>query len=626
MKTVKLLFLLLSFFVTMLKAQTICVKGNVSTATEPVKNACIRFTGVNDTTQNYTTITDSSGNYSIGLITSIEEKASSVPAKFELAQNYPNPFANETAISYNLNEQSNVHVTIYDILGREVRKYSIGKQPIGIHGLIWDGRNSFGEKVTAGIYLYRLQAGKESRVNKMVLTGGNGLSSNLTLSNNFTSSVKLNKETAVKINSENYTVRIANIDSTVPRIAAMVTKNILIGQDTTINFKVNKAPIAYAGEDCKVKVGQYVVLDGTKSRLGDGSILRYHWSADTTNPAEVSILWAEPQIYLGFVQQGIYKFFLEINDGIADSEPDTVIIEVNQREESKFEDPVMEIQVRYALKDPTEELTDEKLESIIRMTSTGMFGRVTSLKGIENCSNITELYFGLNSITDLTPLSRLTKLEKLALDQNYVLTDISPLANLTNLTELNLESNNITDISPLKNLTKLTTLSMIGNPIADISALENIKDLIDLSIGQYDRNCVQVSGLSVIEGFTKLEMLWLTCCEITNITFVKTLTNLQYLRISNHKVSDIQDVSNCTQLIRLYLDLNEITDIGPLEGLSNINLLDLKYNQITNIEPLVKNIGLGQGDAVSLIGNPLDDISINQYIPELKNRGVTVFY
>ncbi|MGE5812290.1 MAG: leucine-rich repeat domain-containing protein [Ignavibacteria bacterium] len=99
-----------------------------------------------------------------------------------------------------------------------------------------------------------------------------------------------------------------------------------------------------------------------------------------------------------------------------------------------------------------------------------------------------------------------------------------------------------------------------------------------------------------------------------------------YLHLANNNLTDIQAISNCTQLVRLYLDLNEITDIAPLEGLTNLSLLDLKYNKITNIEPLVNNSGLGQGDAVSLNGNPLDQISINQYIPELRNRGVTVFY
>jgi Leucine-rich repeat (LRR) protein len=73
------------------------------------------------------------------------------------------------------------------------------------------------------------------------------------------------------------------------------------------------------------------------------------------------------------------------------------------------------------------------------------------------------------------------------------------------------------------------------------------------------------------------------------------------------------------------MDSNNITDITPLEKLTNLNILDLIYNQIKNTLPLVNNNGLGQGDAVSLTGNPLDSISVNQYIPALVARGVSVY-
>jgi flagellar hook assembly protein FlgD len=243
MKIVKLFCLLVLVSVIILSAQTVNVKGNVSTSTEPVKSALITFTEQNDTTKEYSTLTDSLGNYSIGLITSIEGNTSVVPSKFELAQNYPNPFTNSTAISYKLNKQSDVHVSIYDILGREVKKYNIGEQPIGVHGILWDGSNNFGEKVTSGIYLYRLEVGKESHVNKMVFTRGNGISNNLTLSGNFVSS-KLSKETTAKITPASYIVKIKNTDSTKPKIEPLEITGITVTQDTTINIYVQKEVVS----------------------------------------------------------------------------------------------------------------------------------------------------------------------------------------------------------------------------------------------------------------------------------------------------------------------------------------------------------------------------------------------
>ncbi|MGD8782661.1 MAG: FlgD immunoglobulin-like domain containing protein, partial [Ignavibacteria bacterium] len=154
MKILKLHCFLVAVLLTVFNAQTYKVKGNVSTPTQVVKNVLITFTEENDTTKSYTALTDSLGNYSLGLITDIEDNPSTIPTKFELAQNYPNPFTSETAITYKLNEQSDVRVTIYDILGREIKKYGVGKQEAGTHGIKWDGRNNTGEKVTAGVYFY----------------------------------------------------------------------------------------------------------------------------------------------------------------------------------------------------------------------------------------------------------------------------------------------------------------------------------------------------------------------------------------------------------------------------------------------------------------------------------------
>ena len=67
-------------------------------------------------------------------------------------------------------------------------------------------------------------------------------------------------------------------------------------------------------------------------------------------------------------------------------------------------------------------------------------------------------------------------------------------------------------------------------------------------------------------------------------------------------------------------------DLEPLTGLTNLYYLDLGNNLITNIQPLVQNTGIGSNDYVNLTGNPLDDISINTYIPQLQARGVTVNY
>lgn len=88
---------------------------------------------------------------------------------------------------------------------------------------------------------------------------------------------------------------------------------------------------------------------------------------------------------------------------------------------------------------------------------------------------------------DLTPLSKLTKLQDLTLVETRV-KDISPLQNLKALESLILSENNIEDISVLSHLTKLTQVWIDGNPIEDSSPLRNLPDLEELWLGTQDNS------------------------------------------------------------------------------------------------------------------------------------------
>ncbi|MCP4725390.1 MAG: T9SS type A sorting domain-containing protein [bacterium] len=92
-----------------------------------------------------------------------------IARNFRLYENYPNPFNPETTIKIKLLIESNVSLKIYDITGREVRKLTSGRYPIGTHYLKWDGTNDSGFKVSSGVYIYRLKAGKFSQTKKMLL-------------------------------------------------------------------------------------------------------------------------------------------------------------------------------------------------------------------------------------------------------------------------------------------------------------------------------------------------------------------------------------------------------------------------------------------------------------------------
>ena len=606
--------------------QTFNVKGHVSTSIGPVSGALVTVVDEADATRKFSALADTSGKYQLDIITSVKPH-DNLPSTFELEENYPNPFSASTSITYSLTQETKVDVKIYDILGREVKRFKVGSQKVGVHGVMWDGTNNYGIRVIPGVYFSMLQTQEKKAARKMVVLPSGKGSMGLHGSNivSLPMGISLGKSSS-STQAKTYRVEIACVDSTKPRIVAMESTGVVIGGDTTIDFIVKRAPVARIHGNQSVRVGQYTILDGSGSIQGDGATMNYTWTADPSNPAQVQFLGWYPSIMVGFVTEGTYRFQLVVNNGIGDSQPVIVTVSVNSRNQNIFADPVMELQVRYALRDPSGELTSLELATLDSLVSDVGFGKVTSLAGITNCANLEWLVFGINRITDVTPLRTMTQLKELDLDQNFNINDVSALAGLTNLTKLNLMSNSISDISPLRNMTKMINLTLMDNPITDISSLNNLTELEQLWIGQEVAKTFPLAGTSVISKFTKLWILWITDCDCRDLSFVSALDSLQLLRLSFCNVKDISPVTNLTQLKRLYLDSDSVTDITPLSKLANLNILDLRFNQITNIEPLVNNGGLGQGDAVSLTGNPLDSISVNQYIPALRNRGVTVYF
>jgi hypothetical protein len=99
----------------------------------------------------------------------LERKSAVVPATFTLHQNYPNPFNPITSLRYDLPEQSQVTLTVYDLMGREVAQLINTIQEAGHKSVQWNATDTFGKPVSAGVYLYQIRAGEFVQTRKMVL-------------------------------------------------------------------------------------------------------------------------------------------------------------------------------------------------------------------------------------------------------------------------------------------------------------------------------------------------------------------------------------------------------------------------------------------------------------------------
>jgi len=104
--------------------------------------------------------------------TAVEEEKDEVitPEDFQLFQNHPNPFNNETLIKYTLSKSCHVSLGIYNVLGQKVRTLVMEYQKPGVKTVSWDGKDEKGKDLSSGIYLYQLSTGSMGKADEVIQT------------------------------------------------------------------------------------------------------------------------------------------------------------------------------------------------------------------------------------------------------------------------------------------------------------------------------------------------------------------------------------------------------------------------------------------------------------------------
>ena len=219
------------------------------------------------------------------------------------------------------------------------------------------------------------------------------------------------------------------------------------------------------------------------------------------------------------------------------------------------------------------------------------------------------------SVTDLTPLAGLTKLQELSIPAEVK--SLAPLAGLTELRSLNLQTRNgngsyypLTDISALSGMTKLTTLFLALGDVKDLSPVSGLTSLTDLNLyGNF--NCPDLQFLS---GLAKLTNLSIELGDVKDLSPVSGLTSLTDLQIyGNFSCSDLQFLSGLTKLRTLQIRPNNgegATPLTSLKGLENLTeLRELHVNgpgNLTDVEPLANLTNL------TTLSLPYRDYSVNE--------------
>lgn len=245
-------------------------------------------------------------------------------------------------------------------------------------------------------------------------------------------------------------------------------------------------------------------------------------------------------------------------------------------------------------------ITVDDMKSIDSLYAYGK--KISSIEGLQYCTNLKTLDLDYNSISDISPLKNLTNLQTLYLIGNKIsdisylsalknlnvlflinneISDLTPLSSLTNLGWLCLSNNKITDISPLASLTNVYHLTLNMNSISDLTPLKNLTNLNFLEV-----NSNKFTDYSPILSLTNLSNLFLEHNNIDDISGLSSLTNLVKLDLAGNNIQDISSLRSLTKLQTLYLNGNYVYDVSPLKDLKSLVSLDLSLNYIYDITPL----------------------------------------
>jgi len=107
--------------------------------------------------------------YTFGEWEGITREINTTADDFKLFQNYPNPFNSKTTISFDLPEEAQVEIVVFDLMGREIWKSAKTNYSPGTYSVVWNGMNKSGQPAGTGVYLVRLNSLKYSATQKVLL-------------------------------------------------------------------------------------------------------------------------------------------------------------------------------------------------------------------------------------------------------------------------------------------------------------------------------------------------------------------------------------------------------------------------------------------------------------------------
>ncbi len=188
---------------------------------------------------------------------------------------------------------------------------------------------------------------------------------------------------------------------------------------------------------------------------------------------------------------------------------------------------------------------------------------------------------GIADSVQYEQIKRMTAIETVDLSDNKSITDFSPLSRLTELKQIDLSGTVISDLNIIRNLIQLEVLKVDGTQLLVIPPLRYLHKLSSLNISN--------TGISTLEGVQYFPNLRRLYCAGTLISDFSPLAEIKYLEeldCSGTGMKDLSSLSICTNLTRLDVSDTKVESLMPLSTLFNLRNLNLSNTMVTDIQPL----------------------------------------
>jgi|WetSurMetagenome_2_1015567.scaffolds.fasta_scaffold02671_3 hypothetical protein len=381
------------------------------------------------------------------------------------------------------------------------------------------------------------------------------------------------------------------------------------------------SPVTLSFATDTTHVGHYVTLEGLSLDSSSVRKPRFHWSEDPSNPKRVTFDPGIARPEIGFPSEGNYTFSAVVIDGADTIARRYVAVKVYPCSGSGFQDPNLEISVRFALRVPSGPISDSLLLTLDSLRAYSPANRVRSLKGLERCHNLRLLDLNNQNVSDLSPIRDLHNLEYLGLRQNERITDIGSLARMRKLQTLNLQMNCVENIECLVHLKNLRVLNIMENPLRSIGTIGRLVQLEELWIGH-----LPLHSIAVLSSLVRLKGLWLSTCQVSDITPLSHLKRLRWACLAYNCIRDMRPLSSLRSIEWLDLGYNQIRELVPLASHEKLSQLNLQNNLIEDIHILAHSSKFPKGARIILTGNPLKEASIRIDVPDLESGGIDIVW